>query len=125
MIMSIGIRTSTARRATVAGLVAGAAGILVQQAAGVEMPPVPPGMVLMIVAAGLVAFTRGRWAPVLAAVIALAEVAGFTLSGGIAGLLATDALGVLAGSWIRAAGIVVALVAAVVATAQRPTGVRE
>ncbi|OLT09358.1 hypothetical protein BJF78_30850 [Pseudonocardia sp. CNS-139] len=106
---------SGARGATVIGLLAGAAGILVLRFAGAAMPAIPPGLVLLVAAAGLVAFGPWRWAPVVAALVALAEVLGFVLSGSYYGLVAVDAPGILVGTWVRGVGIAVALVAGVAA----------
>ncbi|TDD40185.1 hypothetical protein E1287_01310 [Actinomadura sp. KC06] len=95
---------------TVTGLVTGAAGLLIQKVAGVEMPVVPPGMIILLVVAALMAATRWRWTPVLAVLAALAEVAGF-----VGSLADADAFGEFAGASVRGAGITVALVAGIAA----------
>ena len=51
---------SNARRLCVIGLSAGAVGIAILYVSGVEMPVVPPGLVLLVVAAVAVANARGR-----------------------------------------------------------------
>ncbi|MFI0412344.1 hypothetical protein [Actinomadura sp. 3N508] len=96
---------------TVAGLVTGAAGLLIQKVAGVEMPVVPPGMIILLVVAALMAATRWRWTPILAVLAALAEVAGF-----VGSLADAGAFGEYAGALVRGAGVTVALVAGIAAT---------
>ncbi len=107
---------SAARTATIVGLIVGAVGILILRLAGVAMPVVPPGLVMLVVAAVFVAVAPWRWAPVVAIVAGLAEVAGFFASGSADGLFEIGSLGVLAGTWVRLAGILTAVVAGVLAT---------
>ena len=64
------------------------------------------------------------WAPLAGALIGLADVLGFALSGAASGLLALDEPVRLAGSWLRGIGIVVALIAGVVATRESADGHR-
>jgi hypothetical protein len=45
---------------TVAGLVVAAAGIVIQIASGAEYPTIPPGLIILLAAAGLVALAT-RW----------------------------------------------------------------
>ena len=106
---------SNTRRLCVIGLSAGALGIAILYIAGVEMPVVPPGLVLLVVAAIAVANARGRWAPILGAVVGLAEIAGIFASGATGSLFEVGAPAVLAGSWIRLLGVVLATIAGVVA----------
>src|SRR5215208_4793256 len=58
---------SPAARLTVAALLAAALGFAIQIAAGVEVPAVPPGLVMLLRAAGLVAFLPRRWTPAIGA----------------------------------------------------------
>jgi hypothetical protein len=109
-------RWSGARGATVIGLVAGAGGILVLRFSGAAMPSVPPGLVLLVAAAALVAFSSRRWAPIVAVLVALSEILGYVLSGSTYGLFAIDSIGILIGTWVRGIGIVVAFVAGIAAT---------
>lgn len=110
---------SGARVATVAGLAAGALGIVIQRIAGVAMPAIPPGLVLLVGAAALVAATKGRWAPAIGALVALSEIAGVAIVGVYQRLFDLDEPLVAAGTWVRVVGIVVAFAAGVVATAAR------
>ncbi len=114
--MSATNRWSGARGATVIGLVAGAVGILVLRFSGAAMPSVPPGLVLLVAAAALVAFSTRRWAPIVAVLVALSEILGYVLSGSTYGLFAVDSIGILIGTWVRGIGIVVAFAAGIAAT---------
>lgn len=111
---------SAAGKLTVAGLVAAAAGIVIQIASGAEYPTVPPGLIILLVAAGLVALgARWRWTPLVGVVVAL-----FLLVGGALAPQARDqlgdpgAVGVFVGTVIQLLALVVALIASVAATRQ-------
>jgi hypothetical protein len=110
-------RSSAARIATVIGLLAGAVGIVILAVSGVDMPIPPPGLIILLAAALIVAVVRRRWAAVVGALAGLSEVIGFFASGSAADLLHSGSLGVLAGTWIRLLGVLVALVAGVLAAA--------
>jgi hypothetical protein len=114
--MTANNRWSGARGATVIGLVAGAVGILVLRLSGGNMPAIPPGLVLLVAAAALVAFSRWRWAPVVGVLVALAEIIGYVASGSTYGLFAVDSIGILVGTWVRGIGIAVAFVAGIAAS---------
>jgi hypothetical protein len=124
--MTATTRPSGARIAAVAGLIAAAVGILVLRFSGAAMPAVPPGLVLLVAAAVLVAFSPWRWAPAAGVLIALFELIGYVASGSTYGLFAVDSLGILVGTWVRGIGIVVALVAGVatVIRSRSPSAVR-
>jgi hypothetical protein len=53
-------KMSPAAGFTVAGLVVAAAGIVIQIASGAEYPTIPPGLIILLAAAGLVALAT-RW----------------------------------------------------------------
>jgi hypothetical protein len=107
--------TRGARKLTVAGLAVGAIGIVLQRLAGVDMPIVPPGLVMLVVAAALIGFTRWKWAPVVGVLIAAAELAAVSI-GGLSKLTEVEQMGVFLSTWVRAVGVTVALLAGVVAT---------
>ena len=115
--MNIKKRLSAARLTTVAGLVAGAIGITILRLSGVAMPIVPPGLILLIIAALIVAFAPGRWTPAVGALMGLSEAIGLIASGSAAHLIDITPVGVFAGTWIRALGVVTALIAGILATA--------
>jgi hypothetical protein len=111
---------SAAGKLTVAGLVVAAAGIVIQIASGAEYPTVPPGLIILLVAAGLVALgARWRWTPLVGVVVAL-----FLLVGGALAPQARDqlgdpgAVGVFVGTVIQLLALVVALIAGVAAARQ-------
>jgi hypothetical protein len=107
------------RRSAIGGLLAGAIGIVILKLSGVEMPVVPPGVVLLILAAALVGTVRRRWAAAFAAVVGLAELGGFFASGSAANLFETESIGVFTGTWIRLLGVVVATLAGAWVTLHR------
>lgn len=109
------LQSSTAHRWTLAGLFLAAAGIAILYVSGGDMPMVPPGFVILLVAAYLVAKGPWRWTPIAALVAALAEAGGFFGSGSAARLFELGQFGPLAGTWIRLVGIVLALVASTIA----------
>jgi hypothetical protein len=104
----------SARTWTVAGLLVGTAGIVAQKVAGVAMPAVPPGLVLMVVSAVLIVVTRWRWPVVVGSLAAVAEVA--AVLAGFGKLTDFAEAGVAAASWVRLAGVLVAVGAGAVAT---------
>ncbi|WP_199435221.1 hypothetical protein [Qaidamihabitans albus] len=110
---------STLRLITISGLFAGVLGMGLAKAAGMAMPLVPPGAVLLVAGACLVAFLPDhRWPALVAALVALAEVvpSAFTLAG-------VDGAGQAVGTAIRLAGALVALVMGVtLAFAMRKRG---
>jgi hypothetical protein len=76
---------SPASRVNVAALVVAIVAIFVQIAAGVDYPAIPPGPIILAVAAGLVVLTRARWALVVAVIVPL-----FLTIGGTIAALADD-----------------------------------
>ncbi|MEV6488249.1 hypothetical protein AB0M20_06380 [Actinoplanes sp. NPDC051633] len=113
--------TLSPRTITVAGLVAGAIGIGLLWAAGVEFPFYPPpGLLILTAGAVLVGLLRWSWAPALGAFLGLFIIVGFALSSIISGTgtgnLTGDAgVGGIIGTVIQLAGAVVALAAGSVA----------
>ncbi len=113
-------RLSAAASITVAGLVVAAAGIVIQIASGADYPTIPPGLLILLVAAGLVALaTRWRWTMIVGVIVSL-----FLLVGGALAPQARQQLGdpgqvgVFVGTVIQLLALVVALVAGVAATRQ-------
>src|SRR5215217_3789608 len=113
------IRSSPAARLLVAGLVA-AAGMLVQYASGVDYPTIPPGPIISLAAAAVVAWGPWRWAPVVglgtAVFISIGGVIATIAGNGFAPQLSDPgAFGGFAGTLVQIAGLVVALAAGIVA----------
>jgi hypothetical protein len=113
-------RLTAAASLTVAGLVVAAAGIVIQIASGANYPTIPPGLLVLLAAAGLVALaTRWRWTMILGVIVSL-----FLLVGGALAPQARQQLGnpsqagVFIGTVIQLLALVVALVAGVAATRQ-------
>jgi hypothetical protein len=106
-----------ASKLTIAALLVAAAGFVIQIVSGVDVPTVPPGLVIMLVAAGLVAFLPWR-IPVVGAAVGLFLLVGFFASGAVGSLLDLSRLGVIIGAWIQFLAVIVAVVAGIVATVQ-------
>jgi hypothetical protein len=113
-------RLSRPARTTAAALAVAAIGIVIQIIGGVNYPAVPPGLIILLAAAALVAFLPWRWAPVFG-VLAGA----FMVTGAIAAANARYDLthpghpGAFIGTWIQLIAVVVAVVAGVMALAVR------
>jgi hypothetical protein len=106
------------RRLAVAALLLGAVGIAMLWAGGVKFPvAVPPGIVILVAGAAVVALLRAPWVPVVGTALGLFVLVGFllsptgwvNLSGGHGGLVA-------AGQAVQLVGVLVAAVAGVLAT---------
>ncbi|SNY62357.1 hypothetical protein [Paractinoplanes atraurantiacus] len=111
---------------TVFGLLVGAVGISLLWAGGVEFPvAVPPGIVILLVGAGFVAWAPWRWAPVAGVVLGAFITVGFLISGtGFDNLSGDSGALVAVGQAIQLIGVWVAAIAGVLAL-RRPatTGV--
>jgi hypothetical protein len=104
----------------VVGLVVAAAGIAIQYVSGVDFPTIPPGLVILLAAAAVVAFGPWRWSPVVGLVAALFLSVGGTIAT-IAGNGFSETLGDpgevggFAGAVVQIAGLAMALPAGIVA----------
>jgi hypothetical protein len=107
---------SPAGRLTVAALLVAALGFAIQIVSGIEVPTIPPGLVILLMAAGLVAFLPWRRVPVIGAFVGLFLFVGFFASGAVAVLLDPGRLGVLVGAWVQLLALIVAVVAGTIAT---------
>jgi hypothetical protein len=112
---------STTRGLTVWGLAAGAAGIAVLWASGVEFPFYPPpGLLILASGAAFVGLAKWAWAPGVGAFLGLFVIVGFVLSSVVSGAgtgnLTGDAgVGGVIGTVTQLTGVVVASVAGPVA----------
>jgi hypothetical protein len=105
----------------VVGLVVAAAGIMIQYASGVDYPTIPPGPVILLAAAAVVAFGPWRWSPVVGLIAAV-----FLSIGGAIATIAGNGysetlgdpseVGGFVGAAIQIAGLAIALPASIVAT---------
>ena len=110
-------RLSGPRAATVVGLVAGAVGIAILWASGVEFPIYPPpGIPILLAGAIFVALATWPWAPGLGAFLGLFVTVGFVVSGGPPNLVGRDGTIVAIGTWIQMTGVLTALIAGMIAT---------
>ena len=113
---------SPAGKVTVDALLVAAAGFAIQIVSGVDVPTVPPGLVIMLVAAALVAFGPWRWTPVVGVIVGLFLLVGFFASGSVGSLLAPDQSGVFVGAWVQFLAVIVTVVAGIFAAAQNYRG---
>lgn len=72
---------SPASKLTVAALLIAALGFAIQIVSGVEVPTVPPGLVILLAAACLVTFSPWQWTPAVGAFAGLFLHVGFCTSG--------------------------------------------
>ena len=103
------------RSTVVAALLVGAAGIALLWAGGVEFPvAVPPGLVILLVGAAVVAGVRRTWSAWLGCALGVFVVTGFLVAGlagdGFAYLLGREGPLVAAGQVVQLAGVVTAAV---------------
>lgn len=103
---------------TVSALLVAALGFTIQIVSGVGAPTVPPGLVILLLAAGLVAFGPWRWSPAVGAFAGLFLFVGFFASGMVAVLLDPGQLGVLVGAWIQFLALIATGIAGIAATIQ-------
>lgn len=109
---------STARLLTIAGLVGAPVGIGILIVSGVDFPPIPPGVVIPLAGAALVAALRQWWAPALGAVIAAFLLIGLLVTGQALPQLSNPGdVGVFAGTAVLFLALIVAVVSGSVATA--------
>ena len=107
---------SSSGKLTVAALLVAAFGFAIQIFSGVEVPTLPLGLVILLVAAGLVALSPWRWAPAIGIVVGLFMFVGFFASGAVSNLSDPSRFGVLVGAWIQFLAVIAVIVAGGVAT---------
>jgi hypothetical protein len=100
------------RRGTVVGLLVAAVGIVLLLVAGVDMPVVPPGLVILAVAAVAAAVSGRRWVAVVAVAVGVTELVGLLASVSATNLFSPASFLVGTGTWVRLVGTVVAIAAA-------------
>jgi hypothetical protein len=110
------------KMAEVAGLVVAAAGVTIEYLTGVPgFPPIPPGPFILLTAALVVAVVRWRWIPLVGLLTALFVAGGTVLAGTTAVVLsAPDVAGQFLGAVVQVTGLVVAIVAGVMALVPTP-----
>ena len=108
------------RGLTVTGLVVGAAGIAILWAAGIDFPvAVPPGLVILLSGALIVAFVRKAWAPGVGAFLGLFVIVGFLISpDGFNNLFGQRGAAVAFGQAVQLIGVLLAFAMGSLATWQ-------
>jgi len=109
---------SPADKLIVASLVTATIGVAIQIISGVPYPKVPPVCFILLVPAGLLAFGRWRWIPIIVILAGLFLVMGLFSSGASVRLFKPEQFGGCIGLWVQMLGVVVATVAAIIATIQ-------
>ena len=111
---------SVASKLTAVGLVAGAAGIVIQILTGVaEYPMIPPGAVILLAAALLVSLLPWRWAPVVGVAPAILILVGAFVTPGTGNRLSEPGeIGPFIGTSVQMLGLLTGGVAGIVATVQ-------
>lgn len=97
-------------KASAIALLVAAAGIVVQILGGADYPPVPPGLIVLVVAAGVVWFLRSRWAPIAAVLAGAFMVVGLFAAGQASRLVEVDTVLDTTGLWIQMTAVVLAIV---------------
>jgi|GEM_PF-1250991 hypothetical protein len=101
-----------ARQLTVVALLLAAVGFVTQMVAGVtDTPTIPPGLVLILAAALLVASVPGRWAPIAGPVAGVFNVVAFVVVGAADRLVDPNPPAGFVGAWTMVPALVVAAVA--------------
>ena len=117
---------SAAGKLNVAGMVAAAAGIILQIGSGSDLyPTIPPGPIILLAGAGLVALGPWRWTPIVGVVVPLFLLVGAVVaavnSGEFVDQLTSPGqvgIGIFAGDVMQLLGVITALVAGSVALRQ-------
>jgi len=105
----------TPRTLTAFALLAAAVGIVIQILGGHDYPVVPPAIIILVAAAGIVWFASWRGAPVAAILAALFLIFGLFAADQASRLIEVDTVLDTLGLWIQMVAVVVALVTAVIA----------
>lgn len=108
----------TFRIITIAGLVLGAIGIAILWASGQAFPFYPPpGIIILLVGAVVVSVAKWRWVPLLGVALGLFVVIGALVSpNGIPNLFGRSGPAIAVGQGVQGIGVLVAVIAGVVAT---------
>ncbi|GAA2102334.1 hypothetical protein [Actinomadura alba] len=110
---------STGSKLTVVALLVGAIGFVLQMIAGVtDTPTIPPGLVAILVAAGLVAFLPGRGVPAAGPAAGLFNLIIFFAAGKSDRLFESSPASGMVGAWLMVVGLAVATIAGTIATMQ-------
>jgi hypothetical protein len=101
----------TTSRLTVVALLIAAVGFVTQMFAGVtDTPTIPPGLVVILVAAGLVAFVPGRWMPLAGVVAGLFNLVASVVVDAVDRLIDPSPATGLIGAWLMHTGLIAACI---------------
>jgi peptidoglycan/LPS O-acetylase OafA/YrhL len=121
--MSQAIKLRKARALTTIALVVACIGFVIQMAAGVtNTPTIPPGLIAIVVAAGLVAFVPARWVPLAGTAAGLLNLGAFITVGATDRLFEANPEAAFVAVWCMVVALVVASIAGILATIQGPPG---
>jgi FtsH-binding integral membrane protein len=104
-------------RLTVVALLIAAVGFVIQMVAGVtDTPTIPPGLVVILVAAGLVAFVSGRWMPLAGVVAGLFNLVASVVVDAVDRLMDPSPATGFIGAWLMHIGLIAACIVGTMAT---------
>ena len=112
---------SSVEKLTISGLIVAAVGVVIQIASGTPYPAIPPVFFILLIPAALIAFGPWRWSPVAAVLAGLFLTFGLFASGEYVRLFDRSQVGqpgAPVGLWVQMLAVIVATVAAIVATVQ-------
>jgi hypothetical protein len=113
------------RKLLVDALLVAAAGFIAQMIAGVtDTPTIPPGLVAIVAAAALVAFTSWPSAPLAGVAAGVFNLFAFAVVGAIDRLIDTTPLLALVGAWLMVLGLIVSCVTGTIAAPNTHRGAR-
>jgi hypothetical protein len=93
-----------------------AGGVVIMMISGVDFQmTIPPGLLILLIPAGLVAVGRWRWTRIIATLVGLFVFVSYFPSGAAARLLEPSEFGAFIGLWLQFLGSFAAVVAGMVA----------
>jgi hypothetical protein len=104
-------------RLTAVALLIAAVGFVTQMVAGVtDTPTIPPGLIVILVAAGLVAFVPGRWMPLAGVVAGVFNLVASIVVDAVDRLTDPSPATGFIGAWLMHIGLIAACVLGTIAT---------
>jgi hypothetical protein len=104
-------------RLTVGALLIAAVGFVTQMVAGVtDTPTIPPGLVVILAAAGLVAFVPGRWMPLAGVVAGVFNLVASVAVDAVDRLTDPSPATGFIGAWLMHIGLIAACIVGTMAT---------
>jgi hypothetical protein len=110
---------------TVVALLIAAVGFVTQMVAGVtDTPTIPPGLVAILIAAGLIAFVPGRWIPLAGVVAGLFNLVASLAVDAVERLSDTSPASGFIGAWLMHIGLIAACILGTTATVRNGESLR-